>query len=120
MCIYMFVEKSLNVPLIFAVVRQALMQNQTPEIQAKLLAMQRMMQNPSATLTPPTQPVIEKPQVVVTPTPSIPQPDPAAKPMTQEQREERMRYLNSCMLSKVYMYSTKIYATYQSNYENLM
>lgn len=73
------------------VVRQALMQNQTPEIQAKLLAMQRMMQNPSATLTPPTQPVIEKPQVVVTPTPSIPQPDPAAKPMTQEQREERMR-----------------------------
>lgn len=67
------------------------MQNQTPEIQAKLLAMQRMMQNPSATLTPPTQPVIEKPQVVVTPTPSIPQPDPAAKPMTQEQREERMR-----------------------------
>lgn len=91
----MFVEKSPNVPLIFAVVRQALMQNQTPEIQAKLLAMQRMMQNPSATLTPPTQPVIEKPQVVVTPTPSIPQPDPAAKPMTQEQREERMRYLNT-------------------------
>lgn len=70
------------------------MQNQTPEIQAKLLAMQRMMQNPSASLTAPTQPVIEKPQVVITTTPSIPQPDPTAKPMTQEQREERMRYLS--------------------------
>lgn len=33
-----------------------------------------------------------------------------------------MRYFNSCMLLKVYMYSIKIYVIYmyQSNYENLM
>lgn len=33
---------------IYTVVRQALMQNQTPEIQAKLLAMQRLMTQPKA------------------------------------------------------------------------
>ncbi|XP_022313989.2 nucleosome-remodeling factor subunit BPTF-like isoform X2 [Crassostrea virginica] len=74
------------------VVRQALMQNQTPEIQAKLLAMQRMMQSPSASIAPAVQPVIEKPPpVVVTTALPVPQPDPTAKPMTQEQREDRMR-----------------------------
>lgn len=31
-----------------------------------------------------------------------------------------MRYFNSCMLLKVYMYCIKIYVIYQSNYENLM
>lgn len=31
-----------------------------------------------------------------------------------------MRYFNSCMLLKVYMYSIKIYVIYQSNYENVM
>lgn len=69
------------------------MQNQTPEIQAKLLAMQRMMQSPSASIAPAVQPVIEKlPPVVVTTALPVPQPDPTAKPMTQEQREDRMRY----------------------------
>ncbi|XP_056018158.1 nucleosome-remodeling factor subunit BPTF-like isoform X3 [Ostrea edulis] len=73
------------------VVRQALMQNQTPEIQAKLLAMQRMMQNPSASPIPTPQPVVERPQPVVTAAPPVQQTDPAGKQMTQEQREERMR-----------------------------
>ncbi|XP_061191322.1 nucleosome-remodeling factor subunit BPTF-like isoform X2 [Saccostrea echinata] len=73
------------------VVRQALMQNQTPEIQAKLLAMQRMMQNPSASPIPPPQPVVEKPPTVVTTAAPVQQLDPATKQMTQEQREERMR-----------------------------
>lgn len=67
------------------------MQNQTPEIQAKLLAMQRMMQNPSASPIPTPQPVVERPQPVVTAAPPVQQTDPAGKQMTQEQREERMR-----------------------------
>jgi hypothetical protein len=84
------------------------MQNQTPEIQAKLLAMQRMIQNPSASSVPAPPPVVERPQSVVerpqpvvAAAPPVQQPDPAAKQMTQEQREDRMRYhcLVTCCLN---------------------
>lgn len=82
---------------VFSVVRQALMQNQAPEIQAKLLAMQRQIQQQQHVVTPP-QAVIAKSLLT---TPVKPQVSPATptstdasrtkKPLTQEQREDQMR-----------------------------
>ncbi len=46
----------------FTVVRQAMLQNQDPEIQAKLMAMQRQM----ASQMPATPPVADKPITVTT------------------------------------------------------
>ena len=73
------------------------MQNQAPEIQAKLLAMQRQIQQQQHVVTPP-QAVIAK-SLLTTPvkphvSPATPTPTDASrtkKPLTQEQREDQMR-----------------------------
>ncbi|KAK3091634.1 hypothetical protein FSP39_021392 [Pinctada imbricata] len=74
------------------VVRQALMQNQTPEIQAKLLAMQRMMQNPQAVTTP-TVTLEEKAPVIHTiKTPAVTVKESLdSQKIPPEQKEDKMR-----------------------------
>lgn len=80
------------------VVRQALMQNQTPEIQAKLLAMQRQIQQQQHHHQQPQQHAIVK-SVLTTPTKPLttsPGASPSdgarvKKPLTQEQKDDQMR-----------------------------
>jgi hypothetical protein len=87
-----------------AVVRQALMQNQAPEIQAKLLAMQRQIQQQqtqSSQLA--TTQVIQSKSLLATPTKTHVSPAAGGsgssnadssrtkKPLSQEQKEEQMR-----------------------------
>ena len=79
-----------------SVVRQALMQNQTPEIQAKLLAMQRQFQTqqtgPKIAIAP-----VPTPVVAVKPQAGPPAPEPVKTkqkpPLTQAQKEDQMRYI---------------------------
>ena len=92
---------------IFAVVRQALMQNQAPEIQAKLLAMQRQIQQQQHVVTTP-QTVVAK-SLLTTPakpnvSPVTPTPADASrtkKPLTQEQREDQIRLVMRFLLGGV-------------------
>ena len=83
-----------------AVVRQALMQNQAPEIQAKLLAMQRQIQQQQHVITAPqavlaksllTSPV--KPHISTPVTPIAVDMSRSKKPLTQDQKDDQMRWV---------------------------
>ena len=85
---------NIHIYLPFPVVRQALLQNQAPEIQAKLLALQKHMvqQKPpvsavrEVTSPPPTLPEVTKVESHAVDTLKA-----KPKPLTQEQKDEQSR-----------------------------
>ena len=78
--------------LVLSVVRQALLQNQAPEIQAKLLALQKHMIQQK-------EPGGQGRESVSPPPPEVTKPEPPVvdtmkakpKPLTQEQKDEQSR-----------------------------